>query len=364
MLYSSWLLCLSSIILRGEAADPRQKVFSVSDQAQQESLSINSQLEQTLASRAECHKLLTRFPHLVSLPGDSLYEHEQSHYWSVTQAVARPECRLTPTTTLEVSQLVQYLSQHEIDVAITSGGHSTVVGATNLHAGVTLDLSALSAISLAEEQSTVTFGPGTRWLDIYQRLDPLGMTVAGARAGSVGAGGFLLGGGISILAASRGWSCDTLTSIEVVLGNGTIVTANATHHADLFSSMKGIGTNFGVATSFTMATFPVFQLQSSVLQYQGHHFASLAHELSTFVEQSHQDLDASLDLSIIADQSGSFINGFLMATRFGKIAESKTLQPFFDMPHAHGYINNVRPQDIASTVDTSNPRGFRCVDFP
>ncbi len=78
--------------------------------------------------------------------------------------------------------------------AISSGGHATAFGASNLNDGITLDLSRLNTVSLAPDRSYVDIGTGARWLDVYQMLDPVNLTVAGGRAGSVGVGGYLLGG--------------------------------------------------------------------------------------------------------------------------------------------------------------------------
>lgn len=361
MLSWTWLLCCCSTVLLGRAVSFHQNPLFVNDQLPRDSLAQPAQTQQKPIVLTKCHQLQARFPHLVSMPGDSLYEQQQSQYWSLTQTDLRPACRLTPTTSLEASQLIEYLNHNELDISITSGGHSTVLGASNLPAGITLDLSALSSVSISADNSSVSLGPGTRWLDVYKELDPYGMTVAGGRAGSVGVGGFLLGGGVSILAPNQGWSCDTLISIEVVLGNGTIVVANQTHHSDLFGSLKGGGANFGIVTSFTMLLFPVPQLQLSVRQLQWDQFESLAREISHFIERAHQDLDASLDLSIIPDPAGESILGYLMATRLGSIEDSPTLRPIFAIPYTHGSTDEIKPWDLANTVDVSNPHGFRYI---
>lgn len=62
--------------------------------------------------------------------------------------------------------------------------------------------------------------PGARWENVYAALDPLGYTVAGGRAGSVGVAGFLTGGGNSFYTAKKGFACDTVVNFEVVLANG------------------------------------------------------------------------------------------------------------------------------------------------
>lgn len=94
--------------------------------------------------------------------------------------------------------------------------------------------------------------PGSHWQDVYSALSPQGVTVAGGRAGTVGVGGFISGGGNSFFSASHGMSCDTVQNFEVVLANGSIVNANADSNPDLFEVMKGGSANFGLITRFDM----------------------------------------------------------------------------------------------------------------
>lgn len=83
-------------------------------------------------------------------------------------------------------------------------------------------------------------------------LSPLGVTVAGGRAGTVGVGGFVTGGGNSFYSASHGMSCDTVQNFEVVLADGSVVNANANENTDLFQALKGGSANFGLITRFDM----------------------------------------------------------------------------------------------------------------
>lgn len=53
-----------------------------------------------------------------------------------------------------------------------------------------------------------------------------GITVAGGRAGTVGVGGFISGGGIIFFAASHGMACDSIVNFEVVLATPFFVTRN------------------------------------------------------------------------------------------------------------------------------------------
>lgn len=50
--------------------------------------------------------------------------------------------------------------------------------------------------------------------------------------------------------------CDNILSYEVVLANGTIIHASSTENADLWKSLKGGGSNFGIVTKFLARAFP------------------------------------------------------------------------------------------------------------
>jgi FAD/FMN-containing dehydrogenase len=78
--------------------------------------------------------------------------------------------------------------------AIRSGGHSPVSGAANGNGGVTIDMRSMNSINVSSDQSVVTVGAGTIWHQVYEKLDPMNLTVAGARVAGLGVGGFLTGG--------------------------------------------------------------------------------------------------------------------------------------------------------------------------
>ncbi|KAJ3849311.1 FAD-binding domain-containing protein [Lentinula lateritia] len=59
--------------------------------------------------------------------------------------------------------------------------------------------------------------------------------------------GLLLGGGLSYLSPSQGYAADNYVSLDVVLVDGTLVTATANNqHANIFKALKGGGNRFGI----------------------------------------------------------------------------------------------------------------------
>lgn len=87
----------------------------------------------------------------------------------------------------------------------------------------------------------------------------------GGACPTVGAsGGYLAGGGHSILSPVHGLGVDNAMQMKVVLPNGTHVTASRCQNQDLFFALRGGGGGtFGVVTETTARVFPETQLQVS-----------------------------------------------------------------------------------------------------
>jgi len=73
--------------------------------------------------------------------------------------------------------------------AVRSEGHMAISGNVNINYGVTIDMSALNAITVSAEKTPTSIEPGARWEHVYLKLNALGPAVAGGRAAQVGVGG-------------------------------------------------------------------------------------------------------------------------------------------------------------------------------
>ncbi|KAJ9605207.1 hypothetical protein H2200_010597 [Cladophialophora chaetospira] len=82
------------------------------------------------------------------------------------------------------------------------------------------------------------------------------MVIVGSSA-SVGVGGFLTGGGQSLLSSQKGLAADAVLELSVVLPSGKVITANACEHPDIFWAIRGGGgSTLGVVLNFTFKAFP------------------------------------------------------------------------------------------------------------
>ncbi|KAF3903865.1 hypothetical protein ABW20_dc0103725 [Dactylellina cionopaga] len=194
----------------------------------------------------------------------------QNTYWSTT-SVKTPICIFAPTSATDVSKALKLFSSNSCIFAIRSGGHLPNPGFSSTSNGILVSLTGLDQISYSPSgnggSGVVYVGSGNRWKAVYSKLDALGITVMGGRSADVGVGGFLLGGGFSYLSNANGWAADNVVDYEVVLANGNIVHANANQNTDLFRSLKGGSSNFGIVTTFTLKAYHVSAITAGLVLY-------------------------------------------------------------------------------------------------
>ncbi|KAI0382442.1 putative oxidoreductase [Hypomontagnella monticulosa] len=315
-----------------------------------------------------CLALLALLGDKVSFPGTQGYNSSVSSYFSQQESQVRPSCIVTPRTSEDVSVAVRSLSstsgslgieeQASCRFAIRSGGHGLYAGTANIENGVTIDLRSLNNVETSEDKSTAYVGVGATWGDVYSKLDPLGLSVAGGRAAQVGVGGLTVGGGISYYSPRYGWTCDTVSNFEVVLANGSIVNANSEENPDLLFALRGGSNNFGVVTRTDFQAFEQGPVWGGVVYYDT---STLDEQLKAFVDFNSADS---------YDEYASLITNFGFAAGHGAVilnnleytkAEENpaVFQPFTRIPSLSNTLRMANMTDIATEQGSFSPNGLR-----
>lgn len=215
-------------------------------------------------------------------------------YWAQQACEVSPACVLRPRSVQEVALAVKTLGKEfnsqktrlrELDTAslfaIRSGGHSPVAGAATTSGGVLVCMSLFNEVTLSPDNKSVAIGSGCKWRDVYEALEEKGLAVVGGRNSAVGVGGLTLGGGLSFFSPRYGFVCSNIIEYQVVIADGSIITASASEHPDLWRALKGGSNSFGIVTSFTSTTFPSARIWSGflyMLPSQGPKVLSAFHE--------------------------------------------------------------------------------------
>ncbi|PIL34937.1 hypothetical protein GSI_02724 [Ganoderma sinense ZZ0214-1] len=115
----------------------------------------------------------------------------------------------------------------------------------------------------------ITTGAGVLAQDVYAFADSVNRTIIGGYHQTVGfSGGYLLGGGHSILSPVYGLAVDRVVEIKVVTPDGVFRTANECQNQDLFFALRGGGgPAFGVVIEATHRTEPQLAIQAAVFSF-------------------------------------------------------------------------------------------------
>ncbi|KAI9707028.1 MAG: hypothetical protein M1820_004616 [Bogoriella megaspora] len=135
----------------------------------------------------------------------------------------------------------------------------------------------------------VTFGAGQGFDGLYTFAQANNITIVGGTDKTVGAGGgWLNGGGHSVLSNTLGLGVDNALQIKAVLPNGTYVTANRCQNQDIFFALRGGGGSaFGVNLEITTRANPNVELQVAYLTFnQRPNSSDFTDYLSLVISQS------------------------------------------------------------------------------
>ncbi|KAI1436635.1 hypothetical protein GGR50DRAFT_199188 [Xylaria sp. CBS 124048] len=234
---------------------------------------------------------------LTLAPFNARYKQREESYWSNT-AKLRPACIVVPQSAQEVAAALKAIVRAGHKFAVRSGGHTSTAGSNNIKDGVTIDLSELNTVSYDAASGLANIGPGAVWRAVYKTLSSHGVTVAGGRAGDVGVGGLLLGGGKSFFTGGHGFACDNVVAYEIVLGSGDIITASQEQHMELFQALKGGNNNFGIVTRFTMNTIKCQEVWGGLALLTRETIPAVLSAIVNFTSNTRRDPDSNL-VSII-----------------------------------------------------------------
>ncbi|KAI0777356.1 FAD-binding domain-containing protein [Trametes elegans] len=136
----------------------------------------------------------------------------------------------------------------------------------------------------------ITVGPSVITQDLYEFADKVNRTIIGGYHQTIGfSGGYIVGGGHSILSPVYGLAVDRVVQFKVVTPDGVFRTANKCQNQDLFFALRGGGGNaFGVVVESTHRTEPQLTLQVSSLKFTPAASDDLAQWFSLMVNNSLQ----------------------------------------------------------------------------
>ncbi|KAJ7481642.1 FAD-binding domain-containing protein [Mycena latifolia] len=118
-------------------------------------------------------------------------------------------------------------------------------------------------------KDTITFGAGVPFEDLYKFADTNNLTIVGGYHQTIAAsGGWVMGGGHSILSPVFGLGVDRVLQFKIVTPDGQYRIANSVQNSDLFWALRGGGgSTFGVVLESTFLAEPRMKLQVASMSF-------------------------------------------------------------------------------------------------
>ncbi|MGY1763980.1 FAD-binding protein [Geodermatophilus sp. SYSU D00779] len=167
-----------------------------------------------------------------------------------------PSVVLRPATVRDVVEALRYCGDQALPVAARGQGHSTA-GQAQVESGLVIDMSTLHGIGSIQD-GVVRVEGGATWRQVLSRTVPLGwspLVLTGYTGLSVG--GTLSMGGIGAASFRHGPQVDNVLALQVVTGEGEVVTCSPSERPELFSAVLGGVGQYGVIVEATLALMPV-----------------------------------------------------------------------------------------------------------
>jgi FAD/FMN-containing dehydrogenase len=202
----------------------------------------------------------------------------------------------------DVIAAVNFGREQKLPLAIRGGGHNGP-GFGSVDDGLVIDLSTMKGVRVDPASRTVRVGPGCTSGDVDHATYPFGLAVPFGIISTTGVAGLTLGGGSGHLTRKFGLTIDNLLEADVVLADGSFVTASQAANPDLLWALKGGGGNFGVVTSFLFQAHPVGMVFAGPIAWEQSHAREIMRAYRDFLPTAPEDLGIFVGLKMVPANS-------------------------------------------------------------
>ena len=198
----------------------------------------------------------------------------------------------------DVMASVNFARENELSVAVRGGGHNG--GGLGLcDEGLVIDLSGIKFVRVDPADNTVRVGGGNLWGEVDHATHAFGLAVPAGIISTTGVGGLTLGGGVGYLSRKFGLTIDSLLEADVVLADGSFVTASANENSDLFWAIRGGGGNFGIITSFKFQGHPLKTVYGGPTLWPIEKTEEIMEWYDRFIHEAPEDLNGFIATLVI-----------------------------------------------------------------
>ncbi|KAL4997909.1 hypothetical protein BDV10DRAFT_201482 [Aspergillus recurvatus] len=223
----------------------------------------------------------------------------------------------------------------------SSGAGSLGLWTHNIQPPIKLERNFVPDACTKAAGDVITFGAGQQFSGIYEFAYQHNYRVVGGASNTVGAaGGWITGGGHSMLSNELGLGADNVLQLRAVLPNGTYVTANRCQSQDIFYALRGGGGGtFGVVTEMSMLVHPEKPTILALATFPNISFAIASEFISITVANADRWASEGWGGYIQLGPLGTGVSTFFMSTSLlNHSAAEASMKPVTDFANSPGSL--------------------------
>ena len=215
------------------------------------------------------------------------YEDARSVYNANIQRT--PETILMCKNEADVVAAVKFAKNSSLPISVRCAGHNGS-GHSVCDNGVVIDLSLINYTRVDTTNDTVRVGAGCKWEDVDKATSAFGASVPSGVVSSTGVSGLTLGGGHGYITRKYGLTIDNVLEVDIVLADGSFMTASESQNSDIFWGIRGGGGNFGVVTSFLFKMAPVDKVYCGLMLWNLEDMQKSFSWFDNFIKSAREDI--------------------------------------------------------------------------
>jgi hypothetical protein len=228
----------------------------------------------------------------VHIAGDPGYDTARAA-WNVA-VDQRPAAVALPRAAAEVSEVVRFASAAGLRVAPQSTGHNAgPLAAQDLTDVIVVRTSRMAGVRVDAERRTARVEGGALWLPAVEAAGEHGLAALHGSSPDVGIAGYSLGGGMGWYARKLGLATNSLTAVELVLADGSLVRADTTENTELFWALRGGGGSFGVVTALEFSLYRVATAYAGMLVWDASEAARVLRRWAAWAPEAPDEVTTS-----------------------------------------------------------------------
>jgi FAD/FMN-containing dehydrogenase len=200
----------------------------------------------------------------VSTPSDANW-HEARQAWNLA-VDQQPVAVAFPESAAQIAWLVGFARERGLRVAPQGTGHAASA-IESLEDTLLVKTERMRDVRIDPATRTARVGAGALWLDVTGPAAEHGLAALAGSSPDVGVVGYTLGGGLSWMARRHGMASNSVTAVELVTADGSVVRTDPEHMPELFWALRGGGGSFGIVTALEFELYPIADVYAGMLAF-------------------------------------------------------------------------------------------------